>query len=91
MGWGGVLEIRVSVVEARGTAVSIKTFRRLLILLPRPVHGDGPWRDIVAEPGRHLAFVNPLGAVFVTLPDGSYLGIKPGEFEALAEDVGGLS
>lgn len=56
-----------------------KTFK---IYLPRLVHGDWPiGHNTIAEIGVHDAIANKYGAVFVVLPDGKLLGVKPDEYE----------
>lgn len=69
----------------------MKAPRRVSVRLPREVHGDGPFANVVAAPGDYMAEVNPLGAVAVRLPDGSLLGLKPGEFEIDTEALEGCS
>lgn len=56
------------------------------IYLPKAVTGDGPFQNVRAEPGVYERHENPHGAVFVQLPSGTLLGIKPGEFI----DAGGV-
>lgn len=52
------------------------------VYLPFAVSGDFPiGHTTVAMPGVHDAIANQHGAVCVILPDGSLLGVKPGEFE----------
>lgn len=52
------------------------------VFLPRMVKGDWPvGHRIIAEMGVHNAVRNKYGAVSVVLADGSFLGVKPDEFE----------
>ena len=53
------------------------------VILINPVTGDWPFKKIVAPAGIYDAYVNPHGAVSVTTPDGTMLGVKPGEFKWL--------
>ena len=67
----------------KGKLVSEKTFK---IFLPRMVKGDWPiGHNIIAQMGYHNAVRNMHGAVSVVLPDGTRLGVKPGEFEEVED------
>lgn len=58
----------------RELAGRIRVLRRIRSEIPiPPIH--------VLEPGVYPCVVNPLGAVSVPLPDGGFIGVKPGEFE----------
>lgn len=56
------------------------------IIILKQVRSDLPWfRDVIAEPGVYVAFVNPQGAVSVKIGE-EYLGVKPNEFEWLVKE-----
>jgi hypothetical protein len=58
--------------------------RRFKIYLPRMVRGDYPiGHNTIAEAGVHDAIANKHGVVAVVLPDGTLLGVKPGEFQRI--------
>jgi hypothetical protein len=51
------------------------------IRLPRRVRADFPFACRPAQPGVYQPKSNPHGALAVETPDGSWLGVKPDEFE----------
>lgn len=55
----------------------------LYVFLPREVRSELPefLSGAVARPGRYQAKMNQFGAVSIRLADGSWLGVRPSEFE----------